>query len=67
MVAERAEVAFGVGEQTVVDQTLNQLALEFQRSAGNVHQFVDAGKQAGFVVFVNKAQTRTVESDDADR
>ena len=66
VIAQRTEVAFGEREQAVVNQSLNNFAFDFQRCAGNVHQLVNTGKQAGFVTFINITQTGTVEGNNTD-
>ena len=67
MIAERAQIPFGKRKQAVVNQALDDLTLDFKRGAGNVHQFVDAGKQASFVPLVNISQTGAVKGNDTDR
>lgn len=66
MIAERAQIPFGKRKQAVVNQALDDLALDFKRGAGNVHQFVDTGKQTGFVALVNISQTGAVKGNDTD-
>ena len=67
VVAQGAEITLGEREQTVVNQSLNQFAFDFQRCSGEFHQFVNAGKQTSLVAFINITQTSAVYGNDADR
>lgn len=67
VVTERSQIAFGEREQTVVNQALDNLAFDFQRSTGQFQQLVNPGKQAMFIALINIAEARAVNGNDPDR
>ena len=67
MVAQRAEVALGVGEQAVVHVALDHLALDLEAVLRDLEQLVDAREQPRLVAAVEVAEPRAVERDDAER
>jgi len=56
MVAQRAEVAFGVGKKPVVHVALDHLALDFEARLRDLEQLVDAREQRFFVAAVEVAE-----------
>jgi hypothetical protein len=56
VVAQGAEIALGVGEEAVVHQALDFLALDLQAVARHVEQRVKAAQQAGFVARIFMAR-----------
>ncbi|MCY1281674.1 hypothetical protein D9M69_601110 [compost metagenome] len=61
MVAQRAEVAPGVGIETGVHVMLDHLALDLQALEGHAQQLVQPLGQALDIIPVEEAQTRAVD------
>ena len=65
VVAQRAQVALGVGEQPLVHQPLNQRAFDFQAVFAQFQQAVQRGQQRRLVTGVQIAQAGAVHRDHA--
>ncbi len=52
MIAQGAEIALGVGEQAVVHQALDLLALDLQAVARHVEQLIEAAQQRCLVALI---------------
>ena len=65
VVAQRAQIPLGVGEQALVHQPLDEFALGLQALLAQFHQAVERGKQAHFIARMLIAQPRAVDGDHA--
>ena len=65
MVAQRAQVAPGVGKQALIHQPLDELALDFQALAAQLQQAAQRVQQRGFIARVQVAQARAIDGDHA--
>ncbi len=63
MVAQGAQVTLGVGEQPLVHQSLDQLALDLQALAAQFQQAVQRGVQRSLVARVQITQARAVDGE----
>ena len=59
VVAQRAQVAFGVGNRPWSIKPLNQLALGLQALFAQFHQAVERGKQTRFIARVQSPGVRS--------
>jgi hypothetical protein len=61
VVAQGAQIPLGVGEQALVHEPLDELALGLQALLAQFHQAVQRGEQAGFIARMLVAQARAVD------
>ena len=67
VVAQRAEVALGVGEEPRVHVTLDHLAFDLEAVAGELQELIHAREESGLVAGEEIPEARAVDRDDAHR
>ena len=66
VVVERAEIALGVGIQTLVEELCDNVALDLERACGDVHHMVEAAVEVRFVLG-EICDSRHIDGNDTDR
>ena len=67
VIAQRAEIALRVREETLVDVALDDLALDLEARLRKLEQIVEATQKPLLVILEEEAQTRAVDRHHAER
>ncbi len=63
VIAQGAQIAACVGKQPLVHMLLDHRALDFQAVAAHFQQFIQTGKQSGFIALIQMTQAGAVQGD----